>query len=96
MKKAARKNLFSWRFVNFLSKWFPFFKLMEEASLDEWDKAKSQLFDFNKTVITVASSAIVLSFSLTKITGNWPKIWLISSYVSFAIVPAKQNVTFGN
>ncbi len=45
----------------------PILKLFYKGSPENWDHAKEPFFDFNKTIITLSSSVLVLSFSLIKI-----------------------------
>jgi len=42
-----------------------------------WDQAESHLVEYNKTIITLSSSALVLSFSIIKIGGLVISKWLL-------------------
>ena len=51
------------KFLGFLIN-TPIFNLLFKVSGDIWDKSEWRLFEFNKTIITLSSSTLVLSFSL--------------------------------
>lgn len=46
----------------------PIFNLLKNVSGTIWDKCESRLFDFNKTIVSLSSSILVLSFSLISLT----------------------------
>lgn len=47
----------------------PFSSLLKDSSGTAWDKAENDLLNYNKTVLTISSSSLVLSFSVIKVTG---------------------------
>ena len=47
----------------------PFFRLVFQSSGHDWESAETHLFDFNKTIITLSSSILVVSFSLIKLAS---------------------------
>jgi len=51
-----------------------------------WAKAQESLLDYNKSIITLSSSALILSFSLIKITETSLNKWLVGLSWAFFLI----------
>lgn len=74
MKKVEKKKnyssflLFRFKIIH-LGTYLPILRLFFLGSPSNWREAEEHLLDFNKTIITLSSSILVLSFSVIKIAG---------------------------
>lgn len=55
----------------------PLSDLLHDSSGVAWDKAENDLLNYNKTILTISSTSLVLSFSVIKITGIHINITLL-------------------
>lgn len=91
--KNKKDNLIV-RIIYFGSK-IPIFRLFFEGSPKNWTSAEEHLFDFNKTIITLSSTIVVLSFTLISLRGlKIEKGLLATSWICFFVAIAMGVLLF--
>ena len=82
-----KKLNFFQRFKIFIDGATLLYRLHQSTNAPMWFKAESYLTDYNNTVITLSSSALVLSFSIVKIGKIFPNKYLLGfSWILFISV----------